>query len=360
MAYDAAFHERLKTRSAELTQLCASHTLEPSLRAQYQKELSQVNTSLEVFNTCSRLMGEREATGKERAAQTDPQLQELFDEELQQLDQALVAAQLKIEEILYPPDPRDDRSVFLEIRAGAGGQEAALFVADLVKMYTAYSLERGWQVTVVELSLTDLGGYREAVLHIQGRGVFGNLKFESGVHRVQRVPATETQGRVHTSTVTVTVLPEVEDVEISINPADLRIDCYRAGGAGGQHVNKTESAVRITHIPTGVVVTCQDDRSQHKNKAKAMKALQARLFALQEEKKQQEMSQSRREQMGTGMRAEKVRTYNFPQNRVSDHQVGLTLSKLDRVMQGDLEDIIDALRAYGRELRRAQQQKKVA
>ncbi len=253
---------------------------------------------------------------------------------------------------LFPPDERDDRSVFLEIRAGAGGQEAALFAADLMRMYMMYALEKGWKTSVVSESSTDLGGYREVVLHIEGPGVFGHLKFESGVHRVQRVPKTETQGRIHTSTVTVAVLPEAEEVEMTINPADLRIDVFRAGGAGGQHVNKTESAVRITHIPTGVVVSCQDDRSQHKNKATAMKVLKSRLLQQQREKNEAEASKQRKEQVGTGERAEKVRTYNFPQNRVTDHQVDVTLKKLDRVLEGDMDEIIQPLREKERNNRR--------
>jgi peptide chain release factor 1 len=247
----------------------------------------------------------------------------------------------------------DDRSVYLEIRAGAGGQEAALFAGDLQRMYTNYALKKGWRVEVDSLSTTDLGGMREVVLHIEGRGVFGHLRFESGVHRVQRVPQTETQGRVHTSTATVAVLPEAEEVDVTINPADLRIDTFRAGGAGGQHVNKTDSAIRITHVPTGTVVSCQEDRSQHKNRAKAMKMLQSRLLAVQMEKQQLEMSQQRKEQVGTGDRAEKVRTYNFPQNRVTDHQVDVTLKKLDMVMEGALDEIVDALRKKARESRRS-------
>ena len=240
----------------------------------------------------------------------------------------LALKQRELDDILYPADERNDRSVYLEIRAGAGGQEAALFVADLQKMYTNYAQKMHWRVSVESVSTTDFGGFREIILHIQGKGVYGHLRYESGVHRVQRVPATETQGRIHTSTVTVAVLPEAEEVDVTINPSDLRIDVYRSSGAGGQHVNTTDSAVRVTHIPTGVAVACQEERSQHKNKAKAMKLLQSRLLAAQMEKSEAEMRKQRKEQVGTGERAEKVRTYNFPQNRVTDHQVDVTLKSL--------------------------------
>jgi peptide chain release factor 1 len=219
-------------------------------------------------------------------------------------------------------------------------------------MYTNYALSKGWQVSLADMSETDLGGIREVTLHIQGPSVYGHLKFESGVHRVQRVPKTETQGRVHTSTATIAVLPEAQEVDMVISPSDLRVDTFRAGGAGGQHVNKTESAVRITHIPTGVAVACQEERSQHKNRAKAMKMLTSRLLMAQREKQELEESQKRKEMVGTGMRAEKVRTYNFPQNRITDHQVDITLKKLDRVIEGDLDDIIQPLMVKGFEDRR--------
>lgn len=293
----------------------------------------------------------------ECAASTDAEFQAMCAEELTRLKGEIQAAVDELEDLLFPPDERDNRSVFLEIRAGAGGQEAALFAADLMRMYLMYAAHKGWRASVMSESFTDLGGYREVVLFIEGKGVYGHLKHESGVHRVQRVPKTETAGRIHTSTATVAVFPEAEDVELSINPDELRFDFYRAGGAGGQHVNRTDSAVRITHLPTGLVVACQDERSQHKNKAKALKVLQSRLLSLQREKAASEKTQQRREMIGSGERSEKVRTYNFPQNRVTDHQVELTLSKLDRVMEGDLDDIVEALRRKEHEERRAMHQR---
>lgn len=288
------------------------------------------------------------------ASTNEPEMRELFEQEIAEERKRFEQAKAQLDDLMFPPDKHDNRSVYLEIRAGTGGQEAALFVANLLKMYTNYALSKHWKVSVESASDTDLGGYKDVVLYIKGKDVYGHLKRESGVHRVQRVPATETQGRVHTSTATVAVLPEAEEVDVAVNPADLRIDVYRASGAGGQHVNTTDSAVRITHIPTGVVVACQDERSQHKNKAKAMKMLQSRILLAQMEKQQEEQSKQRKEQVGTGQRAEKVRTYNYPQNRITDHQVELTLKKLDIVMEGDLDEIVDALRQQEREERRRQ------
>lgn len=258
----------------------------------------------------------------------------------------------ELEDAIIPADPHDEQSVFLEIRAGTGGQEAALFAADLATMYSGYALKKGWKVSVVDESRTDLHGVREITLHIQGEQIYGHLKFEAGVHRVQRVPKTETQGRVHTSTATVAVLPEIDEVDFTINPADLRIDVYRASGAGGQHVNTTDSAVRITHIPTGAVVACQDERSQHKNKAKALKILQSRIAAHEKEKQDAVLGQKRKEMIGRALRSEKVRTYNFPQNRVTDHTIDLTLKKLDYIIEGDLDDLIEPLMQHEKEERK--------
>jgi peptide chain release factor 1 len=245
--------------------------------------------------------------------------------------------------LLLPRDPNDERSVIMELRQGEGGDESALFAADLYRMYQRYAEARGWRFEAISISDTGIGGFREATAQITGKGVFARLKFESGVHRVQRIPVTEAGGRIHTSTATVAVLPEAEDVDLQINESDLRIDIYRASGAGGQHVNTTDSAVRITHVPTGVVVAIQDERSQHKNKAKAMKVLRARLYEQQREQLAAERAASRKGQVGTGDRSERIRTYNFPQGRVTDHRINLTLYKLDRVMEGDLDDLINAL-----------------
>lgn len=343
----------LEARYHEVSQELTAPSIDPKTRQSLQKEASRLSGLLQHYTTIQELEKKTKETKQELEAIDDASMKELYQEELAELHEELKQAQSDLEDILYPPDERDNRSVFLEIRAGAGGQEAALFAADLMKMYTNHALDKGWRASVVDIAETDLGGIRDVTLHIQGKGVFGHLKREAGVHRVQRVPKTETQGRVHTSTATVAVLPEAEEVDVKINPADLRIDTYRAGGAGGQHVNKTDSAVRITHIPSGVVVACQDERSQHKNKAKAMKMLQSRIFAAEREKHEAELAKNRKEMVGTGMRAEKVRTYNYPQNRITDHQVDLTLKKLDIVMQGPaLQEILDALIAFDKEERR--------
>ncbi len=245
---------------------------------------------------------------------------------------------------MIPKDPRDDSNIFLEVRAGTGGDEAALFAGDLFRMYARFAERQGWRVEVLSESPGEHGGYREIISRVVGKGAFSRLKFESGTHRVQRVPATEAQGRIHTSAVTVAILPELEEIEdVELNPAELRIDTYRASGAGGQHVNKTDSAIRITHLPTGIVVECQDERSQHKNRSRAMSLLRARLLAAEQEKQQREQAQSRKLQVGSGDRSERIRTYNFPQARVTDHRINLTLYRLDDVMDGRLEDIVDPL-----------------
>lgn len=347
IAWDA-----LKERYSQINQELSAGNLESSKRLALSKEYGRLTNLLNLHADIEKIDAAIAATKEQAASNTDLEMGELYAQELADLELKKVIASRTLDETLFPGDPHDDRSVFLEIRAGAGGQEAALFVVDLQTMYTNYAAAMGWKVVVESLSPTEIGGLREVVLHIKGKGVYGHLKYESGVHRVQRVPATETQGRIHTSTVTVAVLPEAEEVDVSINPSDLRIDVYRSSGAGGQHVNTTDSAVRITHIPTGVVVACQDERSQHKNKAKAMKLLQSRLLAAQVEQNQAQQSKMRKEQIGSGMRAEKVRTYNYPQNRVTDHQIDLTLKKLDRVMEGDLHEIIDALRDKERQERK--------
>lgn len=345
--------QRMQERYDDISAQLASADLDTAERLTLQKEHAKLSTLLGFHHAVQRVQHEIEATEKSMAETDDAEMIELFQDELLQLQEQLKQEQRALDDALYPPSEHDDRNVFLEVRPAAGGQEAALFAGDLLKMYKLYAERKGWRASIESYNETDLGGVREAVLFIKGKNVYGHLKHESGVHRVQRVPETETQGRVHTSTATVAVLPEAKEVDVQINPSDLRIDVFRASGAGGQHVNTTDSAVRITHVPTGVVVSCQDERSQHKNKAKAMKMLQSRILAAQVEQQQQEMSADRKKQVGSGMRAEKVRTYNYPQNRVTDHQANITLKKLDMVMQGDLDDIIDGLMDKEREERRS-------
>lgn len=276
-------------------------------------------------------------------SQLDADFRQMVDEEFKAAKehQSIVEEELKI--LLLPKDPNDDKNVIVEIRGGAGGEEAALFANSLYRMYTMYAESKNWKVEVMNLNETELGGIKEISFQIEGQGAYSRLKYESGVHRVQRVPDTESSGRVHTSTVTVAVLPEVEDVEVSINPTDLQIDTFRASGAGGQHVNKTESAIRITHLPTGLVVECQDERSQYKNKERALKILRARLYEQSLLEQTAKIAQERKSQVGTGDRSERIRTYNFPQGRVSDHRIGLTLYRIDEILNGDIDEIIDAL-----------------
>jgi len=274
---------------------------------------------------------------------SDPEIRQLAKEELDGLEKEAQTLEDRLKILLLPKDPNDEKNILLEIRAGTGGDEAALFAADLFRMYSRYAEKKGWKVEILSAHETGIGGFKEIIALISGDKVYSRLKYESGTHRVQRVPETETQGRIHTSAVTVAVLPEADDVDIQINPQDLRIDVYRASGAGGQHVNKTESAVRITHIPTGLVVQCQDERSQHKNKAKAMKVLAARLYELKQREQQKQLSEERRSMVGTGDRSERIRTYNFPQGRLTDHRIGLTLYRLEDIMQGDLDEVIEAL-----------------
>jgi peptide chain release factor 1 len=274
----------------------------------------------------------------------DAGMRTLGSEEVARLQGELASEELELRRLLLPKDPRDERSIFLEVRAGTGGDEAAIFAGELYRMYARYAEAKGFSTEVLSESAGEHGGYREIISRIAGKGAFSRLKFESGTHRVQRVPATEAQGRIHTSACTVAILPELEEVdEIEINPADLRIDTYRSSGAGGQHVNKTDSAVRITHLPSGIVVECQDERSQHKNRSRAMALLRARLLAAEQEKQQSAQAQSRRLQVGSGDRSERIRTYNFPQGRVTDHRINLTLYRLPQIMDGDLDELIDAL-----------------
>jgi peptide chain release factor 1 len=289
------------------------------------------------------LESEREAA-RTLAGDADPAMRALGEEEVRRLDGALAAEESQLRRLLVPVDPRDARNVYLEIRAGTGGDEAAIFAGDLLRMYARYCERQGWRLETLSESPGEHGGYREAICRVVGAGVFARLKFESGTHRVQRVPATESQGRIHTSAVTVAILPELDELEdVELDPSELRIDTFRASGAGGQHVNKTDSAVRITHLPSGIVVECQDERSQHKNRSRALSLLKARLRAAEQEKRDAEQARARKLQVGSGDRSERIRTYNFPQGRVTDHRIELTLYQLDQVMEGRLDDLIEPL-----------------
>ncbi len=274
----------------------------------------------------------------------DKELEEMIELEIKEATNGMERTEKELKILLMPKDPNDERNVIVEIRGGAGGDEAALFAAVLYRMYAHYAESKGWSVNIIDSNPTEIGGFKEVVFEIEGKGAYSRLKFESGVHRVQRVPTTESSGRIHTSTATVAVLPEVDDVpEVEINPGDIEVDTYRASGAGGQHINKTSSAIRITHLPSGIVVTCQDQRSQHKNRDKAMKVLKAKLYEIEMQKHSTEIAENRKGQVGTGDRSERIRTYNFPQRRVTDHRIGFTLYQIDQFINGDIDELIDAL-----------------
>jgi peptide chain release factor 1 len=335
--------ERLDDRFGEVTALLA----EPEVQASQDRfrDLSREYAQVEPVAEC---FAQYRAIEAEIAAAEDllrdPEMAELARDEVAAARARRDALEPELQRLLLPPDPNDRRNVFLEVRAGTGGAEAALFAGDVLRMYTRYAEARGWRTELVSESEGEMGGYKEVVMRISGNGVYSRLKFEAGTHRVQRIPATESQGRVHTSACTVAILPEAEAIdEVEIAGGDLRIDTYRASGAGGQHINKTDSAVRITHLPSGIVVECQDERSQHKNKARALSLLQAKLLSQAQAAQASEESASRRLQVGSGDRSERIRTYNFPQNRVTDHRINLTLYKLDEVMAGSLDQIIDPL-----------------
>jgi peptide chain release factor 1 len=337
--------EYLAERLHEIGVLLASpDTIRDQARFRdYSREYAELSPVVACFEKYRATL--QDAAGAEQMLQdADPALRALAEDELKRAHAREQELELELQKLLLPSDPHDAGNIFLEIRAGTGGDEAALFAGDLLRMYTRYAESRGWQTEIISSAASERGGYKEVVLRVIGHGAYSRLKFESGGHRVQRVPETETQGRIHTSTCTVAVMPEVAEIdEISIAPADLKIDTFRASGAGGQHVNKTDSAIRITHLPTGVVVECQEERSQHKNRARAMSLLQARLLAAEREKRISEQTQLRRDLVGSGARSDRIRTYNFPQGRLTDHRINLTLYQLDSILQGNLDPVIDPL-----------------
>ena len=308
------------------------------------KEQSDITPIVEKYREYKKLLHDMEDSQAMLSdSELDKELREMAEEEIAGCKKALEKMNEELKILLLPKDPNDDKNVIVEIRGGAGGDEAALFAGDLFRMYSMYAEAKRWKVDIMNSNATELGGYKEISFSIEGQGAYSRLKFESGVHRVQRIPSTESGGRIHTSTVTVAVLPEVEEVEVEINQNDLRIDVFRAGGPGGQCVNTTDSAVRITHLPTGLVVSCQDEKSQLKNKEKGMKILRSRLYELLQSQQHEEIAQERKSQVGTGDRSERIRTYNFPQGRVTDHRIGLTLHRLESILNGDLDEVIDAL-----------------
>lgn len=312
------------------------------------KERSDLVEIIQAYEDYSRILNNIEGNKELISSGGDKELAEIAEAELEELEDGKIKLEEHIKILLLPKDPNDNKDIIMEIRAGTGGEEAALFAGDLFRMYSRYAEMKGWKFEIIDINDTGLGGIKEVVYSITGENVFSELKFESGVHRVQRVPATEASGRVHTSAASVAVLPEVEDVQIDINPNDLRIDIFRSGGAGGQNVNKVETAVRITHIPTGLVVQCQDERSQLKNRQKAMKVLRARLYDIKQKEQNAEISARRKTMVGSGDRSDKIRTYNYPQNRVTDHRIGLTLYNLSNIMEGDLYELIEQLKIADR------------
>jgi peptide chain release factor 1 len=340
--------DSLEEKYDELTHLLSQPEV-LSDQARFQKlakahsDLSDIVIMYREYKSLSRQL---EDSKEMLAEEEDEEFRQMLTDEIPELQEKKASLEQELRILLLPQDPNDEKSVIMEIRAGTGGEEAALFAGDLFRMYSRYAEEQGWKIEIMDTHYTDIGGIKEIVFVVDGRGAYSKLKFESGVHRVQRIPVTESGGRIHTSAATVAVLPEAEEVELAIDPNDLRIDVYCSSGPGGQSVNTTQSAVRITHIPTGEVVTCQDEKSQHKNKAKALRVLRARLKELLEEEKNAEMAGNRKSQVGSGDRSERIRTYNFPQGRVSDHRINLTLHRLESVLEGRLEEIINALIAH--------------
>lgn len=310
------------------------------------KERSEMEPIVEKYNEYKTVLQNIQEALDVLEDKPDPDLRELAQAELDENKELKAKLENELRILMLPKDPNDDKNVIMEIRGGAGGNEAALFAADLFRMYSRYAENNGWSLEMIDSNENELGGFKEVIFILEGQSVYSKLKYERGVHRVQRIPVTESGGRIHTSTVTVAVMPEVEDVEVDINPADLQIDTYRASGAGGQHINKTSSAIRITHLPTGLVVTCQDQRSQYKNKDKALRVLKSRINEIAQTEQAKEVAETRRSQVGTGDRSERIRTYNYPQGRVTDHRIGLTVYKLDDVLEGDLDQLVDPLITY--------------
>lgn len=334
----AARHEELKTALAD-----PAVTNDMNRYRDLSKEYSQIEPHVQMYERYQQLQKELD-DAKLMLEEDDAEMQQLAKQEIKQVEDKILALEEELLLVLIPKDPHDDSNIFLEVRAGTGGDEAAIFAGDLARMYMRYAEGQRWKIEIISESHGEHGGYKEVIMRIIGQGAYSQFKFESGVHRVQRVPATEAQGRIHTSTCTVAVLPELEEIEsIDISPADLRIDTFRASGAGGQHVQKTDSAIRITHIPTGTVVECQDERSQHKNRARAMSLLKAKILSAEREKQQKQQAETRRNLVGTGDRSERIRTYNFPQGRLTDHRINLTLYQLPQIMEGDMGAIVEAL-----------------
>ena len=337
--------EELERRYQELEALLSDPTVisnQPEFR-KFSREHSDLSELVATYRRYRKVLGEI-SDNRDRLA--DPDMKEMAEDELKSLEAEKNQLDADIQLLLLPKDPNDDKSVILEIRAGTGGDESALFAGDLFRMYSRYADTNRWKVETISASESERGGYKEIIASVEGEGVFAKLKYESGTHRVQRVPETEAQGRIHTSACTVAIMPEAEDVDIDIRPDDLKIDVYRSSGAGGQHVNTTDSAVRITHLPTGTVVACQEERSQIKNRAKAMKVLKTRILDTIQQAQDSKLAANRKQQVGSGDRSERIRTYNFPQGRMTDHRIGLTLYRLDSIMTGDISEITDSLRAY--------------
>jgi len=339
--------EAVETRCIQLDKyLYDSEVINNQERFQkYAKERSELSELLDTYRIYRKVCKELEES-EQLISENDEELKQLAKSEALKLEEEKDLLENKLKYLLLPSDSRDEKNVLLEIRAGTGGEEAAIFVSDLFKMYFKYAEKKGWKVEIMSQNVTGLGGFKEIIALIEGKKVYSRFKHESGVHRVQRVPETESQGRIHTSAITVAVLPEAEDVDVEIDPNDLKIDVFRSSGPGGQHVNKTDSAVRMTHLPSGLVVSCQDEKSQHKNKAKALKILRARLLDKAVLDQQSEISQDRKDQVGSGDRSERIRTYNFPQGRVTDHRIKLTLHNLEKVLEGELDDFLDQLTTH--------------